>query len=93
MRTHPGYLALAAPCATWRPSTSRPAPAFADAAAPRLVLGQAVGRWGTYFNEEFFGRPSDLAWAIRIAPEDRPTEFADVTSFYPTFLYESLWTY
>ena len=57
---------------------------------PGLVLGQAVGRWGTYFNEEFFGRPSDLAWAIRIAPEDGPTEFADVTSFYPTFLYESL---
>jgi phosphatidylglycerol---prolipoprotein diacylglyceryl transferase len=65
--------------------------AFADAAAPGLVLGQAIGRWGNYFNQELFGRPSDLPWAIGIAPENRPTEFADATSFHPTFLYESLW--
>jgi phosphatidylglycerol---prolipoprotein diacylglyceryl transferase len=65
--------------------------AFADAAAPGLVLGKAIGRWGNYFNQELFGRPSDLPWAIGIAPENRPTEFADATSFHPTFLYESLW--
>ena len=65
--------------------------ALADAAAPGLVLGQAIGRWGNYFNQELFGRPSDLPWAIGIAPENRPTEFADATSFHPTFLYESLW--
>jgi phosphatidylglycerol:prolipoprotein diacylglycerol transferase len=65
--------------------------AFADAAAPGVVLGQAVGRWGDYFNQELFGRPSDLPWAIRIAPGNRPAEFADVTSFHPTFLYESIW--
>jgi phosphatidylglycerol:prolipoprotein diacylglycerol transferase len=65
--------------------------AFADAAAPGLVLGQAIGRWGNYFNQELFGRPSELPWAIGIAPENRPTEFADATSFHPTFLYESLW--
>jgi phosphatidylglycerol:prolipoprotein diacylglycerol transferase len=65
--------------------------AFADAAAPGLVLGQAIGRWGNYFNQELFGRPSDLPWAIGIAPENRPTQFADATSFHPTFLYESLW--
>jgi phosphatidylglycerol---prolipoprotein diacylglyceryl transferase len=65
--------------------------AFADTAAPGLVLGQAIGRWGDYFNQELFGRPSDLPWAIRISPENRPVEFADATSFHPTFLYESLW--
>ena len=64
---------------------------FADAAAPGLVLGQAIGRWGNYFNQELFGLPSKLPWAIRIAPENRPTGYADVTSFQPTFLYESIW--
>ena len=64
---------------------------LADAAAPGLLLGQAIGRWGNYFNQELFGRPSDLPWAIRISPENRPVEFADATSFHPTFLYESIW--
>ena len=64
---------------------------FADAAAPGLVLAQAIGRWGNYFNQELFGRPSDLPWAIRIAPENRPTEFANAETFHPTFLYESIW--
>jgi phosphatidylglycerol---prolipoprotein diacylglyceryl transferase len=69
---------------------------FADAVAPGLVLAQAIGRWGNYFNQELFGRPSDLPWAIRIAPENRiapigPTWFADATSFHPTFFYESIW--
>ena len=65
--------------------------AFADAIAPALVLAQAIGRWGNYFNQELFGRPSDLPWAIRIAPEHRPVGFSDATSFHPTFLYESIW--
>ena len=64
---------------------------LADAAAPGLALAQAVGRWGNYFNQELFGRPSDLPWAIRIAPENRPVGLADATSFHPTFLYEALW--
>jgi phosphatidylglycerol---prolipoprotein diacylglyceryl transferase len=64
---------------------------FADAAAPGLVLAQAVGRWGNYFNQELFGKPSDLPWAIRIAPENRPPEFAEAQAFHPTFLYESVW--
>jgi phosphatidylglycerol:prolipoprotein diacylglycerol transferase len=64
---------------------------FADAAAPGLLLGQAIGRWGNYFNQELFGRPSDLPWAIYIAPLNRPPEFADATSFHPTFLYEAIW--
>ncbi len=64
---------------------------FADAAAPGLVLAQAIGRWGNYFNQELFGKPSKLPWAIRIAPENRPAGYADATSFHPTFLYESIW--
>lgn len=66
-------------------------PAFADAAAPGLVLGQAIGRWGNYFNQELFGRPSGLPWAIDIAPQNRPVQYADATSFHPTFAYEALW--
>jgi prolipoprotein diacylglyceryl transferase len=64
---------------------------LADAAAPGLILAQAIGRWGNYFNQELFGRPSDFPWAIRIAPENRPAQFADVETFHPTFLYESVW--
>ena len=65
--------------------------AFADAAAAGIVLGQAIGRWGDYFNQELFGGPSDLPWAIRISPENRPAEFADAQTFHPAFLYESIW--
>jgi phosphatidylglycerol:prolipoprotein diacylglycerol transferase len=64
---------------------------FADAAAPGLILAQALGRWGNYFNQELFGRPSDLPWAIEISSQNRPQGFRDVASFHPTFLYESLW--
>ena len=64
---------------------------FADAAAPGIILAQAIGRWGNYFNQELFGRPSDLPWAIRIAPENRPSGFEDAAAFHPTFLYESIW--
>lgn len=64
---------------------------FADAAAPGLILAQAIGRWGNYFNQELFGRPSELPWAIRIAAENRPAGFQDAEAFHPTFLYESIW--
>ncbi|MGI8649032.1 MAG: prolipoprotein diacylglyceryl transferase [Rubrobacter sp.] len=63
---------------------------FGDSAAPGLILAQAFGRWGNYFNQELFGRPTDLPWAIRIAPENRPLGYADATTFHPTFLYESI---
>jgi len=65
--------------------------AFADAAAPGVILAQAIGRWGNYFNQELFGRPSGLPWAIRIAPENRPEGYTDAGTFHPTFLYESIW--
>jgi prolipoprotein diacylglyceryl transferase len=64
---------------------------FADAIVPGLALGQAIGRFGDYFDQERFGRPADLPWAIRIAPDFRPASYADAEAFHPTFLYESLW--
>ncbi len=68
-----------------------PLPALADALAPGIVLAQAVGRWGNWFNQELFGRPTDLPWGLEIDPAFRPARFADAETFHPTFLYESLW--
>ena len=64
---------------------------FLDAAAPALLVAQAIGRIGNYFNQELFGRPSGLPWAIEIDPEHRPARFADQATFHPTFLYELVW--
>jgi prolipoprotein diacylglyceryl transferase len=67
---------------------------FLDAAAPGLVLAQAIGRWGNWFNQELYGRPTDVPWSVEIAPENRPSEppeYAAAETFHPTFLYESLW--
>jgi prolipoprotein diacylglyceryl transferase len=72
---------------------------FADALAPGLALAQAVGRWGNYFNQELYGRPTHLPWAIRIDPANRPKlsdgtlnpHFANIATYQPTFLYESIW--
>ncbi len=67
------------------------APALADSIAPGVALAQAVGRFGNWFNQELFGRPTTLPWGLRIDPENRPARYADVETFHPTFLYESLW--
>jgi prolipoprotein diacylglyceryl transferase len=63
----------------------------ADALAPALLLSQAIGRLGNWFNQELFGRPTDLPWGLAIDPQNRPAEYADATAFHPTFLYEALW--
>jgi len=68
-----------------------PLPQFLDVAAPSLALGQAIGRWGNFFNEEAFGRPTDLPWKLFISPPNRPLQYAQSEYFHPTFLYESLW--
>ncbi len=68
-----------------------PFPAMADALAPGVILAQAIGRWGNYFNQELFGRPSELPWAVEIDREFRPEGYENVETFHPTFLYESLW--
>ncbi|MFM7617442.1 MAG: prolipoprotein diacylglyceryl transferase [Actinomycetes bacterium] len=62
-----------------------------DSIAPALVLAQAIGRWGNWANQELFGRPSTLPWAVEIDPAKRPAEYAQYSTFQPTFLYESLW--
>jgi len=66
-------------------------PAILDAAAVGIPLAQGIGRWGNYFNQELFGTPSDLPWAVEIAERFRPVEYLDSSSFHPAFLYESLW--
>jgi phosphatidylglycerol---prolipoprotein diacylglyceryl transferase len=64
---------------------------YLDVAAPSLALGQAIGRWGNFFNEEAFGTPTDLPWKLFISPGHRPLAYATEEFFHPTFLYESLW--
>jgi phosphatidylglycerol:prolipoprotein diacylglycerol transferase len=64
---------------------------YLDIAAPSLALGQAIGRWGNFFNEEAFGTPTNLPWKLFISQGQRPLEYARAEFFHPTFLYESLW--
>jgi prolipoprotein diacylglyceryl transferase len=62
-----------------------------DALAPGVLVAQAMGRWGNWFNQELFGRPTDLPWGLQIDPVHRPVGFEDFATFHPTFLYECLW--
>jgi prolipoprotein diacylglyceryl transferase len=62
-----------------------------DALAPGVLVAQAIGRWGNWFNQELFGKPTDLPWALRIDPENRPPGYEDYATFHPTFLYECVW--
>jgi prolipoprotein diacylglyceryl transferase len=73
---------------------------LADAVAPGIALAQAIGRWGNYWNQELYGRPLDTFWALKIDEDHRPMleggpgldpRYADVATYHPTFLYESLW--
>ena len=65
--------------------------AFMDAVAPGLLLAQAIGRWGNYFNQELFGKPTDLPWGLEIAVQNRPEAYIGASTFHPLFLYESIW--
>jgi prolipoprotein diacylglyceryl transferase len=62
-----------------------------DAAAPGLLVAQAIGRVGNYFNQELFGGPTNLPWALQISPAHRPPGYAGYATFHPTFLYELIW--
>jgi prolipoprotein diacylglyceryl transferase len=62
-----------------------------DAAIPAIPLAQAFGRWGNYFNQELFGTPTTVPWALEVDPEHRPERYAEFATFHPTFLYESLY--
>jgi prolipoprotein diacylglyceryl transferase len=66
-------------------------PAVLDAIAPAILVAQAIGRLGNWFNQELFGRPTTLPWGLEIAPQYRPAGYDQFATFHPTFLYEMLW--
>lgn len=82
-----GYLASLYACKKYKINF----PNFADALAPGIAVAQAVGRFGNYFNQELFGSPTDLPWALEIDFVHRPDGYENFATFHPTFLYESLW--
>jgi prolipoprotein diacylglyceryl transferase len=87
-----GGIALGAAVGLWRLRRAGAAPGpFLDAAAPALLVGQAVGRIGNYFNQELFGGPTSLPWALQISPAHRPAGYESFATFHPTFLYELIW--
>ena len=68
----------------------QPALTWLDLIAPGAALGQAIGRWGNWANQEAFGRPTDVPWAVTIDPNRRPAGYEEFSTFHPTFLYESI---
>ena len=62
-----------------------------DVMVPTIPVAQAIGRWGNWFNQEVFGRPTDLPWALEIDAAHRPSDYSEAATFHPTFLYEGLW--
>ena len=66
---------------------------FLDALAPGILLAQAIGRFGNWFNIELFGRPLDAPWALEVPRSFRPNGFIEFETFHPTFLYESIWCF
>ncbi|MCW3157594.1 prolipoprotein diacylglyceryl transferase [Micropruina sp. KQZ13P-5] len=64
---------------------------LADSLAPGIAVGQALGRFGNWFNQELYGLPTDLPWALEIDPAHRVAGFEQYSTFHPTFAYESLW--
>ena len=71
--------------------TSLNFPQLLDSLAPGVVLAQAIGRIGNYFNQEVFGKPTELPWRLGIDPVNRPNGYEGYSTFHPTFLYELLW--
>ena len=67
---------------------------YLDAVAPGVLLAQAIGRWGNYFNNELFGTPTDLPWGLQIDSSNPayPAGLPEGVLFHPTFLYESIWS-
>jgi prolipoprotein diacylglyceryl transferase len=64
---------------------------FADAVAPGLLVAQGIGRWGNWFNQELFGKPTNLPWGLEIDQEHRPPQYLNSDTFHPTFLYEFIY--
>ncbi len=90
----PGGLAAGIAGGLWQAHRrGLPIGVVASLAAPAIPLAQAIGRWGNWFNQELFGRPTDLPWALEVDPALVPTQYPATTTFHPTFLYESLWNF
>jgi prolipoprotein diacylglyceryl transferase len=68
-----------------------PVGTFLDCAVPGLALGQAIGRWGNWWNQELFGGPTSLPWGLYVDPQYRPAAYQPYDHFHPLFLYESLY--
>lgn len=88
---HGGLLAGGLAAIIYSVRKKLPVLAYLDIMALSAPLGQAIGRWGNFFNQEAFGTPTDLPWKLYIEPAYRPPELAGYEYFHPTFLYESLW--
>ncbi|MEA2253465.1 MAG: hypothetical protein QOG70_3707 [Solirubrobacteraceae bacterium] len=87
-----GGIALGTLVGIWRVHRAgADVPRFMDAGAPALLVAQAIGRVGNYFNQELYGRPTTLPWGVEISPDHRPERYADSATFHPTFLYEIIW--
>ena len=91
----PGGLLLGVPVGLYVANKRHiPMAVAATCAAPAIPLAQAIGRWGNYFNQELYGRPTTLPWGLEIdADHLDSTLYAVGTTFHPTFLYESLWSF
>lgn len=81
--------------ALWLYSRKRSTPfnEWLDIISPGLALAQSIGRWGNYINQEVYGLPSDLPWAISIDPQHRMPGFSEFSTYHPLFLYESIWSF
>jgi phosphatidylglycerol---prolipoprotein diacylglyceryl transferase len=88
---HGGLLAGGLAAVIYSVCKKLPVLTYLDIMAPSALLGQAIGRWGNFFNQEAFGIPTNLPWKLYIEPHYRPPHLAGYEYFHPTFLYESLW--
>ena len=90
----PGGLLAGVGAGAWQARRRGIRPAVAlTFGAPAIALAQAIGRWGNWFNQELYGKPTDLPWALEIDDAHLPAGYASGTTFHPTFLYESLWNF
>lgn len=88
---HGGLLAGGIATAVYCRLAALPLLVTTDIMVPGVAIGQAIGRWGNFFNQEAFGVPTDLPWRLYIDPGFRPLQLKQYEYFHPTFLYESLW--
>jgi prolipoprotein diacylglyceryl transferase len=88
-----GGIALGVIVGLWRVKRrGEDVPLFMDlAGVPALLVAQSIGRVGNWFNQELFGKPTDLPWGLKISPENRQAQYANDPTFHPTFLYEIIW--